>query len=88
MIDIEIAMLALLVAMVIILIRAFWGTSLFDRILAGNTFGSHVIVLVVLVGQLFDTEFFLDIAITYALINFIATLGLLRFLKFTEAKEK
>ena len=77
-----------MVVMGLILIRAFRGPTLFDRILSGNTFGSHVIVLVVLVGELFGTEFFIDIAITYALINFIATIGLLRFLKFTEVKEK
>ena len=85
---INIAIIVTLAVMALILLRVFFGPTLFDRILAGNTFGSHIIVLVVLIGQLLETEFFIDVAITYALINFIAMIGLLRFLKYTVSEEK
>lgn len=85
---INIAIIVTLFTMAIILFRVFWGPTIFDRILAGNSFSSYIIVLILLIGQLLDTEFFIDIAITYALINFIAVIGLLRFLKFTASEDK
>ena len=70
---------ALLVAMLMALIRAFSGPSLFDRVLAVNSFGTKSVLLIGLLGFLTERPEFLDIALLYALVNFIGTLAVLKF---------
>jgi multicomponent Na+:H+ antiporter subunit F len=79
---IEAAILGILAAMVMVIIRGIVGGSAFDRILAANTFGTNVIVFIVLLGHWQRTEFFIDVAITYSLVNFVTTLALLRYFKY------
>jgi multicomponent Na+:H+ antiporter subunit F len=71
--------LALLVAMALTLVRALLGPSIFDRILAVNTFGTKIVLFLGVYGFLTNRPDFLDIALVYALINFISTLAVLRF---------
>lgn len=62
--------------------RVIAGPTLMDRILAVNVIGTKTIVLLALVGFLSDRPgFFLDIALSYALINFIATIAVLKYLE-------
>jgi multicomponent Na+:H+ antiporter subunit F len=84
---IEITIIATIIAMAFVLLRALLGPTVFDRVLAGNCFGTHIIVLIVLIGEYTGTELYIDIAITYALINFIAVVGLLRFFKYNGVGE-
>lgn len=76
------AILAVLVSMAMVVIRGIVGSTAFDRILAANTVGTKTVVLIVLMGQWMGTEFFLDVALTYALINFISTIAFLRYFKY------
>jgi len=66
------ATLAILVVMLIVLFRAALGPTVFDRILAINTFGTATVLLIALFGFLTERPDFMDIALLYALINFIA----------------
>lgn len=79
---ITIAILGILLSMALLMVRAFIGKSYFDRILAVNSFGTHIVVLIVLMGFFKKTEFFIDIALIYGLINFITTVAFLRYFKF------
>ena len=72
----------LLVVMVMLIARAIKGPTIFDRILTMNGFGTVTVVLIVLLGEFVGTVYFVDIAITYALINFITTIALLRYFKY------
>jgi multicomponent Na+:H+ antiporter subunit F len=81
------AILGVLVCMTMVIIRGIVGPSIFDRILAANLFGTNIVVFIVMIGHFMGTEFFLDIAITYALINFITTIALLRYFKYEGAVE-
>jgi len=74
---------AILVVMVMTLVRALLGPTVFDRILAVNTFGTVTVVLIALFGFLTDRPEFLDIALVYALINFIATIAVTKYVKFS-----
>ncbi len=76
---------AILVAMLLALIRAFLGPTLYDRILAVNTFGTKTVILIAVLGYLMGRPEFLDIALVYALINFISVIGILRFFEYTQA---
>jgi multicomponent Na+:H+ antiporter subunit F len=58
------------------------GPTVFDRILAVNLFGTKIVLLIAVHGFLTDRPEFLDIALVYALINFISTIAVLKFLRY------
>jgi len=78
--------LALLVVMALALARAFLGPTLYDRILAVNNFGTKTVLLLAVMDFLSGRPDFLDIAIVYALINFISVIGVLRFFEYALQK--
>lgn len=73
------ATVAILIVMVMAISRAFIGPTLYDRILAVNMFGTKTVLLISLLGFVMGRPEFLDIAIVYALINFIGVIGVLRY---------
>ncbi len=76
------ATLALLLTMGLALARALLGPTVYDRVLAVNSFGTKTVLLIAVFGFLTGRPDFLDIALIYALINFIGTIAVLKFLKF------
>ena len=81
-----VAAIALLVVMAMALLRAYLGPTLYDRILAVNNFGTKTVLLIAVMDFLSGRPDFLDIAIVYALINFISIIGVLRFFEYAEKK--
>lgn len=77
-----VAALALMVTMLLTLIRLFAGPSLYDRALAVNSFGTKTVLLIGVMGFLAERPDFLDIALAYALINFIGTIAILKFFRY------
>ena len=73
---------ALLVTMLLALFRAFSGPTLYDRILAVNAFGTKTVLMIAVLGFLMGRPEFLDIALVYALINFIGTIAVLKFFRY------
>ncbi len=73
------AAIAILVTMALVLVRALLGPTVYDRILAANMFGTKTVILMALIAFLADRPDFLDLALTYALINFIGVLAVLEF---------
>jgi multicomponent Na+:H+ antiporter subunit F len=73
------ATLAIFVAMILAIVRGIAGPTLYDRILAVNMFGTKTVLLISLLGFVMGRPEFLDIAILYALINFISVIGVLRY---------
>ena len=76
------AILALLVCMVLTLIRSIAGPTVFDRVLAVNSFGTKTGLLIAVYGFLTGRPDFLDLALVYALMNFIGTIAVLKFEKY------
>ena len=76
------AALGLVVAMVLALVRAYAGPTLYDRILAVNAFGTKTVLMIAVLGFLMGRPDFLDIALVYALINFIGTIAVLKFFRY------
>ncbi|MEL6857706.1 MAG: monovalent cation/H+ antiporter complex subunit F [Pseudomonadota bacterium] len=76
------AALALVVAIALMLIRALSGPTLYDRVLAVNSIGTKIILLLGVIGFLTGRPDFLDISILYALINFVATIAILKFFRY------
>ena len=77
-----VAVIAILIAMVLALARAFAGPTLYDRVLAGNSFGTKTVVLIGVMGFLAGRPDFLDIALLYALLNFASTIAILKFFRY------
>ncbi len=73
---------AILVTMGLALARALLGPTVYDRVLAVNMFGTKTVLLIAVLGFMAGRPDFLDISLVYALINFIGTIAVLKFLKF------
>jgi len=71
--------IALLITMALALVRAVLGPSGYDRVLAVNMFGTKTVLLLSVIAFLFGRPDFLDLALAYALINFIGVLAVLEF---------
>ena len=69
----------IVLAAVLVLYRAIKGPRVYDRVLSANVIGTKTVILVALIGYAFGRPHFLDIAIVYALINFIATIAFLKY---------
>ncbi len=78
----RIVIAAALVAMAMMIARAIMGPSHYDRILAVNSFGAKTVLLLAVIGFMFGRPAFLDIALVYALINFTATIALMKFFRY------
>ncbi|NBP74014.1 MAG: pH regulation protein F [Alphaproteobacteria bacterium] len=76
------AAVAIIVTMGLAVIRAFIGPTLYDRILAVNMFGTKTVLIIAVLGFLMGRPDFLDIALVYALINFIGVIALLKYFKY------
>jgi multicomponent Na+:H+ antiporter subunit F len=77
-----ITLIALGVAATLAIIRATLGPTSFDRVLAVNSVGSIAVLLIAVYGFFDGRPEFLDIAMLYALINFIGTIAILKFFRF------
>jgi len=73
---------ALVVAMLLALLRAFLGPTVYDRVLALNSFGTKTVLMIAVLGFLMGRPDFMDIALLYALMNFIGTLAVLKFFRY------
>ncbi len=72
---------AIVVSLALVIARAIKGPTVFDRVLAGNSVGSLAIMLLAVVGFLTGRPEFLDIGLTYGLLNLISTLAVLKFFR-------
>lgn len=77
-----VAAIALFVAMVLVLARLFLGPTLYDRVTALNSFGTHTVLFIGVLGFLTGRPDFLDIALLYALINFVGTIAILKYFRY------
>ncbi len=76
------ASIAILIGMLLLLVRAFLGPTVYDRLLAVNNFGTKTVLILVLYGFLTERPAFLDVAIVYALCNFIVTIAVLKYFEY------
>lgn len=71
--------MAILVTMVLAMVRALRGPTVYDRVLAVNMFGTKTALLLSVIAFLFGRPDFLDLALAYALINLVGILAVLEF---------
>lgn len=69
------------VATALSLYRAVAGPGVFNRTAAINVIGTKTIILLVVLGYYCERPYFFDIALLYAMINFIGTLVFAKYLE-------
>ncbi len=82
------AVLAIMVTMALALVRAFMGPTAYDRLLAANLFGTKTVLLIALAGHALDWSGFLDVALLYAMVNFVGTIAVMRFFEYGAGEEE
>jgi multicomponent Na+:H+ antiporter subunit F len=81
-----VASIAILITMALALARAVLGPSVYDRVLAVNMLGTKIVLLLSVMAFLIGRPDFLDLALAYALINFIGVLAVLNFFQNAAAR--
>lgn len=74
-------LLAVLVAMALLVARTLRGPTTFDRLLAANSIGNAAILVLALFGFLTKRPEFLDLGLTYALLNYVGTFAVLKYFR-------
>jgi len=72
------------ITMLLVLVRSLVGPNIYNRILSVNTFGTLSVMLIAIYGFVDDRPEFLDLALTYALINFIGTIAVTKYVTFSD----
>ncbi|PSP93245.1 cation:proton antiporter [Halobacteriales archaeon QS_9_68_42] len=70
---------ALVVLAVVVLYRAVRGPTMQDRVVAVNVLGTNTVVILALLSAALDVPYFLDIALVYALLNFLMAVAISKF---------
>ena len=79
----------LTVVILIPLYRVLRGPTLFDRMLGASAVGTKTMVLIIVIGFVFNRlDMFIDITLAYAVLNFIGTLAVARYLGAIRKREK
>jgi len=78
---------AILLTMALTLVRALRGPTAGDRMLAYNLFGTKTVLLIAVGGYALDWASFVDVALLYAMINFVSTIAILRYFEFSREPE-
>lgn len=69
--------------------RVVIGPTIHDRLLAVNVVGVNAVLLLVLLGEVFDRlSMFVDLALVYALLSFVSFIAVGRFLERSEGGER
>lgn len=79
------AAMAILVTMALALVRALLGPTVYDRILAVNLFGTKTVLIIAVLAFMKERLDILDVALAYALINFIGIIAVLKFFEYRDA---
>lgn len=81
MIFLAVALVAVLAAIALMAARCLAGPTVFDRLLAANSMGNGAIVVLALFGFLTSRPEFLDLGLTYALLNYVGTFAVLKYFR-------
>jgi len=78
------AAFAIMITMGLAIARVLLGPTVYDRIMAVNMFGTKTVLIIAVIAFITDRHDLLDIAVVYALINFIGIVAVLKFFEYGE----
>lgn len=73
--------IVLTITILICLYRAVKGPSVADRLIAINVIGTKTVVLIIIISFILKENFFIDVAIVYSLISFLASIAIANYIK-------
>ncbi len=82
------SLITLSISIIAIFIRALAGPRVADRIICINMIGTKIIIIICLIASLLKEDFIIDVAIVYALINFVSMVVLTFAYKHSYLKSK
>lgn len=77
----ELITLILIFTAFLCLYRVVVGPRVGNRIIAVNVIGTKTVVILVLIGFIYDSLYFVDVALVYTLFNFIMTVAVSKYLE-------
>lgn len=63
------------------LYKAFEGPTTADRVVAVNVISTKITILIVLIAIITEQDTFIDVALTYAMIGFISTVSVSKYIE-------
>ncbi len=82
-------LVVLTVIIFIPLYRVLAGPTLFDRILGAGAITTKTMVLILVIGLAFNRlDMFIDITLAYAILNFIGTIAIAKYLETRSLRKK
>ena len=69
------------ICIVIMAVRVFLGPTISDRLVGTDAISNLVVVAMVLIGAALKTVIYIDVAIVYALLSFVTTLFVAKYLE-------
>ncbi len=75
----DLTIILILVAMVIMLASLLKRISFLDKIMSINCFTNYTIVIIAIMSVSCQRYYLLDVALVYALVNFIASISFLKY---------
>jgi multicomponent Na+:H+ antiporter subunit F len=72
--------IALMILVFLCLYRAIIGPRTIDRVVSINIIGTKALIILSLISFVFNETFYLDVAVVYALISFIMTIGVSKYI--------
>jgi len=82
------AILAIFMTMALVMIRAVKGPTAYDRMLAANNFGTNTVLLIAVGGHSIHWHSFVDVALLYAMVNFVITVAIMRYFEAKPTKHR
>lgn len=73
------AVVAFILLSVVVTYRIFAGPTMQDRVIAINAVGSNIVVMIAILSAATNSPTMLDIAIVYALLNFLVSIAISKF---------
>ncbi len=76
------AAVVIIVVSMVAFLRVVIGRTIFDQVLAAGAVGTNTVALMVIIGFIFERpDMFMDLALTYALLNFVVTVAAAKLLE-------
>ncbi len=75
---------ALMIPLFACLYRAVIGPTATDRVISINVIASKTVAIIALISFASGETFFLDVAVVYALIGFVITIGVAKYLEYDD----
>jgi len=76
-----IVLIAILLCVIMAIVRVIIGPTIPDRVVGVDTINTIVIVGMVIFGAAYEMVIYIDVAIVYALLSFISTLFIAKYLE-------